>query len=149
MSDEWRVRVAELAQAAQAAAAEGDYPRATDGVQEALEVIEAEGSAQDVVFAIMLLVAADIALATGAHDSAASLYERVAWVCDTIETDADAGDLNPIRARALLGMGRSVAPTDPAAARGHYEACLALLAASPEPTPESVLATVRAELTAL
>lgn len=151
MTDEWRVRAATLAQSAQAAAAEGELEHATGHVQEALALIEAEGSAKDIVFASVLLVAADISLVSSQLDAAEPLYNRVAWVCDELDPEGtDEGHLGPVRARAYLGMARANAGRgENARARAGYERCLEILGGLDEPTPPSVIEAIRSELAEL
>lgn len=151
MTEEWRVRAATLAQAAQEAAAEGDLEVATKRVQEALTLIEAEGSPRDIVFASVLLVAADLSLSAGELDSAEPLYNRAAWVCDELDPEGtNEGHLGPVRARAWLGMARAAAGRrEHARARQCYEHCLEILGSLQEPTPPAVTAAIGAELAEL
>lgn len=151
MTEGWRARAATLAQAAQAAATEGELGLATTRIQEALAVIEAEGSAKDLVFGTVLLVAADLALTTGQLDTAQSLYERVGWVCDELDPEnTNEGHLGAVRARAFLGMARADAGREEhARARQRYEHCLAILASLSEPAPLEVTDAIRAELAEL
>jgi len=151
MTEGWRVRAATLAQAAQAAATEGELGLATTRVQEALAVIEAEGSAKDLVFGSVLLVAADLSLSTGELETAEPLYSRVAWVCDALDPEGtNDGQLGAVRARALLGMARADAGREEhARARERYEQCLEVLASLGEPAPPAVTDAIRAELAEL
>ncbi len=151
MSEAWRVRAAELAQAAQQASAEGELDLATTLVQEALVLIETEGSARDLVFGSVLLVAADLSLASGALEAAEPLYNRVAWVCDELDPEGtNEGHLGPVRARAFLGMARADAGLrQHDRARQRYEHCLAILASLDEPPPPEVAAAIRSEIAEL
>lgn len=151
MTEEWRVRAATLAQAAQEAAAEGELQLATARVQEALVLIEAEGTPKDIVFGSVLLVAADLSLTTGALETAEPLYDRVAWVCNELDPEAtNEGHLGPVRARAFLGMARADAGrSEHARARERYERCIEILEGLDEPTPPAVTAAIRAELAEL
>jgi hypothetical protein len=148
MTEGWRVRAASLAQAAQQASTEGELGLATTRVQEALAVIEAEGSPKDLVFGSVLLVAADLSLATGELETAEPLYDRVAWVCDQLDPEGtNEGHLGAVRARAYLGMARADAGLEEhGRARQRYQRCLEVLASLQEPTPPAVTAAIRAEL---
>lgn len=111
MSNNWRQQVAALAQSAQESYAEGDVASAANAIDSAFAIVAADGSESDIVFAVVLLTAADIASKSGDVESGASLYRRAADTCEQLRRGAPAtdttDDLDAIEARANLGLARA------------------------------------------
>lgn len=111
LPDTWRHKVAGLAQSAQQSYADGDVASAAKAIDSAFAIVDADGSESDIVFAALLLTAADIATNSGDLEPGASLYRRAADVCEQLRRGAPAtdstADLDAIDARANLGLARA------------------------------------------
>lgn len=106
----WRARAAQLAQEAQEHLANGNIEEAKALVDSALALIESEGSEEDIVFACVLLVFADMRLDIEEYESAASVYKRSSEVAHALidgVAKGTEGDVIDVLARSYLGLARA------------------------------------------
>jgi hypothetical protein len=110
-------------------------------VGEAFTIVDAEGNQQQPIFAALLCVAGDLAVASDELDSAKSLYMRAHQVGSVSRADG------AIVAKALVGLGSLLeAHGDTAKAAEHYRNAIDALATSAHEDAEIAREAIREAL---
>lgn len=110
MTSSWQAIVLSLAQAAQEHYRDGHVDAALADVDGAFAIVATRGSENDLTFASLLLVTADIVGDSGDVETSAALYRRAADTCAELRNAPPSGsarDLDTAEARALVGLARA------------------------------------------